>query len=372
MADKETQKTEPKPASGFKPKQLKAIEHENELVAARYSPCGKFLFAGSYDAKIYRWDLADGTKTSFAKHHGWLQGLVFHPDGKRMFTGDSWGGICCWDYAAKSPEPMWTRTDAHTRWMHGLAISPDGTLLATCGADKVVRLWSTLDGSPKGETTAQGFDLLSLCFHPNGKSLVVGDLKGVATDWDVATLKPSRQLDAKILFLRPLSSGVPEINDVGGVRCITFDSTGKFLVCSGSQPTSSGFFQGKPTIVVLDWQTGERKHLLQWEGVTPDDGITMDVSWHTNGYLLATSSGQPGKGAFYCWKPEEKQPFHLDKAITHSRSVSLDPSGQTAAVLQIKPPPGGVNNLNGRGKDKSDDTYCGLMSVITLWDIRRT
>lgn len=365
MPDKTKDAAEP---GVLKPKQVKVIEHDGELVAARFSPCGKFLFAGSYDAHVYRWDTTDGSKTKFGKHNGWLQGLVFHPDGKRVFTGDSWGGICCWDYAEKTPEPKWTRADAHSRWMRALAISPDGALLATCGADKVVRLWSSADGSPKGETPVLSDDLLSLSFHPKGNSLVVGDLKGIASEIDIAAMKVKRQLDAKILYLRPIVSGFQEVNDVGGIRVLAFDPAGKTLACSGSQPATSGFFTGKPTIVVLDWESGERKQLLQWENVDPAEGITMDVAWHGSGFLLAASSGQPGKGAFYCWRPGDAKPLHVDKKLSHCRSVSAHPDGQRVAVTQIQPRPGGVNNQNGR-RAKEDSAYFGLMSRITLWEL---
>src|SRR3954452_6681843 len=91
-------------------KQVAVIEHDVELVFTRFSPCGKFLFGGSYDSNVYRWDAPAGeNKLAFAGHHGWIQGLAFHPDGKKMFTSDSWGGISCWNYADKTPKPLWTR-----------------------------------------------------------------------------------------------------------------------------------------------------------------------------------------------------------------------------------------------------------------------
>ena len=51
-------KEKPSPLAGiFKLKEAKRFEHDRELVAARFSPCGKFLFAGSYDGHLYRWDV---------------------------------------------------------------------------------------------------------------------------------------------------------------------------------------------------------------------------------------------------------------------------------------------------------------------------
>ncbi|HZK79803.1 MAG TPA: hypothetical protein VFC46_02025, partial [Humisphaera sp.] len=317
-------------------KQASTLEHDRELVSARYSLCGKYIFAGSYDSNVYRWDVAKETKTTLSSHNGWIQGLAFHPDKKRLFTGDSWGGLCAWNYADETPKPLWTRTDAHSRWMRAMAISPDGNLLATCGADRIIKLWSTQDGSPKWESPAQGDDLHSVAFHPNG-ALLVGDLKGVITHWDLTTHSVVRTLDAKILYLRPIVSGVPEINDVGGVRSMAFDKDAKILAASGSQPVSSGFFTGKPTIVLIDWETGKQKETLQWGNAEPSEGVTLDVVWHPDGFVMASSSGQPGKGAFYCWKPAEKSPFYIEKKLAHSRSASLNPDGDRLACLQVGP-----------------------------------
>lgn len=365
MAD---DKSKTLPAAGlFKAKESARFDHDRELVAARFSPCGKFLFAGSYDGRVYRWDLAAGTKAALSGHHGWIQGLAFHPDGRRMFTGDSWGGICCWDYADDAPAPKWSRTEGHARWMRSLALSPDGSLLATCGADLVMRVWSSEDGAPVWESPPQADDLLCAAFHPAGRSLLVGDLKGHVTDWDVGQHKPRRTLDASALFLRPLVSGVREINDVGGVRAMAFDAGGAVVACAGSQPATSGFFTGKPTIVLLDWETGDRKQLLQWENADPAEGITMDVAWHpAGGYFMAASSGQPGKGAFYCWRPGDKAPAHLDKNLAHSRSVSLHPDGKRVAVVQVLIKPGQQGG-NGRRVDKNGE-YVGLVSQIRVFN----
>ncbi|HWE02481.1 MAG TPA: hypothetical protein VG326_08715 [Tepidisphaeraceae bacterium] len=363
-----SEKAPPKPSAVAGPlefKQSSTLEHDRELVSARFSLCGKYLFAGSYDSNVYRWDIKTGTKTEFFFHHGWIQGLAFHPDRKRFFTGDSWGGLCAWNYADERPKPLWKKSDAHARWMRAMAISPDGAQLATCGADRIIKLWSTSDGAAKWESAVQDDDLHSLQFHPTGDALLVGDLKGIITHWDLATRAPVRRLDARILYLRPVISGVPEINDVGGVRCIAVDHDGKNIACCGSQPVSSGFFTGKPTIVVIDWETGKQKKTLQWENADPSEGVALDVAWHADGFLMAASSGQPGKGAVYFWKPGEKSPFYIEKKLAHSRSVSLSADGDRLAFLQVAPSSG--QGGNGRHLAEGDE-YLGFNSVIRVFE----
>jgi hypothetical protein len=377
MRDKREPKA-PEVAGPFDSRQMAMLNHDHELVIARYSPCGKFLFAGSYDSNIYRWQLrsaeaanngtsseqsAGTNKTTVAGHKAWVQGIEFHPDKKRMFTGDSWGTLICWDYASAEPKPAWTRDEGHTRWMRSMAISPDGQLLATCGADRIVKLWSTSDGSPKWESPAQEYDLHSVQFHPTG-DLVVGDLRGNITQWDLSAKKVARKLDAHVLYLKPTFNGVPDINDVGGVRRMSFDREGKFLACCGAQPVSSGFFTSKPTIVLIDWASGTSQ-TLQWDGVDPADGITLDVIWHPDGYLIACSSGQAGHGALYCWKPGTKVPSYLDKKMFNCRSLAGSADGKMLAVAQVHQQAGRAGN--GRHAAQSNE-YLGFAGSIRIFE----
>ena len=370
-------------AGPFDSKQVATLDHDHELVFMRFSPCGKFLFGGSYDSNVYRWELTSGesavgelsdgkapevkAKVTLAGHKGWVQGIVFHPDKKRMFTGDSWGNLCCWNYADAAPKPTWTRTEGHSRWMRSLAISADGALLATCGADRIVKLWSTADGSLKWESPVQPHDLHSVQFHPKG-DLVVGDLMGNVTQWDLATKKPVRQLDAKFLYLKPTVNGVPDPNDVGGVRVLTFDRDGKHLACVGAEPTSSGFFTAKPTIVLIDWESGKGE-TLQWEGADPQDGIALDAVWHPDGYVIAGSSGQAGNGALYCWKPGEKAPSYLDKKMFNCRSLTLHPEGKKLAVAQVGP--AGGRGGNGRHAANSDENISDTFPRYGFLKVRK-
>src|SRR5436190_12960173 len=79
-----------KPAAPPKPlTQIKLFEHDREIACAKLSPCGKYVLAAGCDALVHRWDLNTGEHATFKGHDGWLQGLAFHPDGKRLFTLDS-------------------------------------------------------------------------------------------------------------------------------------------------------------------------------------------------------------------------------------------------------------------------------------------
>src|SRR5262245_11938458 len=93
------------------------IAGEPQVRAARYSPCGKMIVAGGFDARVRRWNVA-GDETvelpALEGHHGWIDGLAFRAEGELLFTGDSWGRLCCWrGYAADQPAMQWQHEAAH-------------------------------------------------------------------------------------------------------------------------------------------------------------------------------------------------------------------------------------------------------------------
>jgi WD40 repeat protein len=76
----------------------------------------------------------------------------------------------------------------------GVAFSPDGKLLASAGADKVVRLWDAATGKPTAALKGHKDDVYSVAFSPDGKTLASGSYDKTVRLWDaggkhLATLK---------------------------------------------------------------------------------------------------------------------------------------------------------------------------------------
>lgn len=341
----------------YQPKAAKPIPLDQQLCRVRFSPDGKTLAAGSFEAAVRRWD---ATATPFADlpplrgHDGWAQCVEFHPDGKRLFSADSWGRLACWPFAENDAKPLWTVKDAHDGWVHALAASPDGKWVATGGRDKTIRLTSPEDGN-KGQVFAAGEDVLALAFHPDGKSLVSGDLKGVVRQWDLATGKVVRELDAKVMFLRD------RIQDVGGVRCFRFAPDGGTLFAGGTQPKTGGFVQGIPVVLAFDWAAGKGKEV--YKGAGDNEGYVYEVAWHPGGFLMAVTSGQPGQGKLFFLQPGDAQPF-FTQAIPNPHSLALHPNGKRLVVSATNANSAG----NGRpaGKDKE---YPGNNSPLHVFDM---
>ncbi|MEX2172820.1 MAG: WD40 repeat domain-containing protein [Pirellulaceae bacterium] len=103
------------------------------------------LIAGAKEHELYLWR----NSQSFAHYSSrWrLQGgatsairsFAFHPDGKRLFTGDSLGQVAVWEVRTWQRVKSWR---AHERAIERILISRDGSKLVTSGFDENLVVWN--------------------------------------------------------------------------------------------------------------------------------------------------------------------------------------------------------------------------------------
>lgn len=339
----------------YQPKLLKVLPNTQQLCKIRFSPDGKILAGGSFESVVRRWDFST---EAFAElpvlggHNGWVQAVEFHQDNKRLFSADTWGQICARPFAEKEAKPLWVVKDAHDGWINSLALSPNGKQLASCGKDRQVRISNCDDGKKEAAYTHPD-DVLAVAFHPDGQSLVSGDLKGIIRQWDLKTNKSIREFDAGAMYLKD------RIQDVGGVRCFTFAGNGSLMIAGGSQPKSGAFVQGANLVLTFDWRTGKVKHTFK--GTTDAEGFVYDIAMHADGFLMGVSSGQPGNGRLFFLQLEAATPF-LSLPIPNSHSLAARPGGSLLVVIATNGNSGG----NGRNLGKNKE-YPGNYSPLHVF-----
>jgi len=351
--------------------ELKTIQADPQVSLARFSPCGKYLLAASYDARVRRWDVTAEEpveREAITGHGGWVTTIAFAAAGERVFSGDSWGRLQCGSYAGEAAAAsIWKHEAAHDGWLRDIAVSRDGKRLATSGIDKKVRLWSAEDGSKQLEfAIGEGpefaprngsldGDVACLRFTSDGQGLITADLKGQVRIWDVTGApKVTRSFDASSLFK------LDRLQDVGGVRCLAVDSESKWLAVGGTAPKNGGTVVGIPTALVFDYATGELKQTLTYG--QPNDCFVSDVAFHPRGYLLVTTNGTPGSGQLIVQEIGEKEPRFATKKMVNCQSVAVHPDAERLAVVATN----AGSNGNGRPLTK-DGAYVTNKSPIVLW-----
>lgn len=347
----------------FEPQETKVLKLNRQLNAVRFTPCGRFLLAAGHDGLIHRFDLTAAETPEvkpLAGHNGWVQRIAVASGINAMdewvYSVDSWGLLRCGSYVDAEAAPRWTQPSAHDGWILDLALSPSGKLLATCGIDRKIRIWSMAEGKQLHEFDSPDWEVLSVLFSPDELSLLSGDLSGVVRQWGLATGKVIRELKATDLHKSD------RLQEVGGVRRMLFTLDGKRLLCAGTKPKVGGNVQGVPAIVVFDFESGMVSKTLEL-GKEGDVYVT-ELLFHPAGFLMATISGNPGVGKLLFQRIEDNAPFFETTKMPNCHSIAMHPIHEQLAVSATN----GGSNGNGRNVDK-DGKYPGNYSPIHLWKL---
>src|SRR5262249_59627190 len=76
---------------------------------------------------------------------------------------------------------------AHADLIQDVAFSPDGKLLATCGYDRLIKLWDPATGKEVRTLKDHSDAVYSLAFSPDGKLLASGAADRAVKVWEVAS-----------------------------------------------------------------------------------------------------------------------------------------------------------------------------------------
>ena len=151
-----------------------------------FSPDGTRLFSSGSDRMIRAWDAVTGAESAvpLAGHTGWVGPLAASPDGRLMASGAGDCAVILWNVPSHTPD---ARLLGHIAAVHALAFSPDGRTLASAGEDRTVRLWDL--GSRQQRALLRGHvaKVVSLSFSPDGQVLVSRSEDGLVKLWHAAT-----------------------------------------------------------------------------------------------------------------------------------------------------------------------------------------
>jgi WD40 repeat protein len=315
--------------TGFDVKQAHVVSqwpHDRPMNGCRFDPAGRFVFTGSEDAAVERFNLADGARTVLTGGHDtWVQALAFTNDGAQAISAGYDGKITWWETAAQQPAPI-RAIEAHQGWIRALAVSPDGTLLASGGNDHAVRLWNIADGTLVRELSSHARHVYSVAFHPQGQFLLSGDLVGVVKQWEAATGKEVRTFDAKPLHTYEGGQQV----DFGGVRGLAVSPDGKWLAAGGLYKASNPLGAvHEPLVLLFNWESAKLEKQQIAEGIT--GGVLWRIAWLGDGSLMGVSGGSSG-GWLLFWKPDAEKDYHRFQLPNIARDMDLHPDGLQVAT----------------------------------------
>jgi WD40 repeat protein/serine/threonine protein kinase len=358
-------------ATGRRQQVLKGPASAIERVAFRPGLPGTAgsQLATASGSTVQLWDTATGEgRLTFHGHTSTVYALAFTPDGQVLASGAMEGVIKLWDAVSGLQEfvlhdPALARTGqprAHASSVDCVAFSPDSRLLATGGADKVVRLWDLASGRLERVLRGHTDWILSLAFSPDGSLLAVGGgeglVKGKPTSaelrvWDVRTGAMLRSLRGHSAAVRSvafspdgkvLASGARDhticlwdpstgarlgmlAGHTSWVRSLAFSSDGKRLVSGG------GYSVLNDAGEVKVWEVPGGRELLSFTG--HNQGV-RGVAINPGGDLIVSAGAEGGFPAeVKVWDAHTAR--ELKALVGHTQvvtGVTFSPDGKRVAT----------------------------------------
>jgi WD40 repeat protein len=172
--------------------------HLSIVESLAYSPDGKFIASGSFQ-EVILWDAQTGALrkkiTDFADR---VVALSFSPNNKLLATG---GGPATEDGEIKiidlaTGKNVTEIKNGHSDTVFGVCFSPDGTKLATCSADKFVKVFEVSSGKLLKSLEGHTHHVLDVGWKGDGKLLASASADNSVKVWDYEKGEQVRTINA--------------------------------------------------------------------------------------------------------------------------------------------------------------------------------
>ncbi|MEZ6141803.1 MAG: c-type cytochrome domain-containing protein [Zavarzinella sp.] len=221
--------------------------HISLIESMAYSADGRYLATGSFQ-EVAIWDMQKTElKQVIDGFNDRVLALHFSPDNKYLATG---GGPPTEDgeirvFETSGFQQVANIKNGHSDSVYGVCFSPDSTKLATCAADKFVKVWDVPAGKLIKSFEGHTHHVLDVGWRADNKGLVSCGADNVVKVWDFEKGEQTRTINAhkkqvtRLVFIPKTNKvltvsgdeSVKQWNSDNGGNERTFAGASDFLYC---------------------------------------------------------------------------------------------------------------------------------------------
>jgi WD40 repeat protein len=295
--------------------------HRGPVLAVCFSPDGKTLASAGKDGIVKLWGPSTGKERMALKGHtGQVNALAFRPDGKELASGSADGTIRLWDLSTGQARVTLVRAGNVT----SVAFSPDGATLVS-GDGGAIKLWEVVTGQLRATLPGHGEGPSHVAFHPAGKLMASVGADRLVKLWDAdpgpwrATwvMEPPDPLD---------HFRMQRITNRGG---LCFSPDGKRLAWGGGtrNQKQNPFRFEDGWVTVLDVHTGQSQAALR-----DRPGLITAVAFSSDSQRLALGSSDH---TLTLWDPATNNQVTRTGHRSWVKAVAFSPDGKTVATTGL-------------------------------------
>jgi WD40 repeat protein len=164
--------------------------HRAAVWTVRWSPDGHYLASGSGDTRVGIWNAQQGSNLFFYQGHSdTAYAVSFSADSQRVASASYDMTVQIWQTASGSQIFTYTGHNDHVLAVAWAPLhSNNPSYIASGGNDTTIQVWdANNNGNVIMHYAQHTSTVFTLCWSPDGRTIVSGDAQGQIRVWDVAS-----------------------------------------------------------------------------------------------------------------------------------------------------------------------------------------